>query len=240
MRWERPGIATGRPCCSSIRMFAKRCSTLMPKYQHHCKQNPTSVGQSIHFAQNNRHEISYRQIISTKRHVQCIDACPKALEYFRRHKIHFNKDGIQQCAATLFRCLNSLDGLKFYQAHNCNQFVHHIDNCLENCAFWGEYKGVRSPGEGHCFFLHSLVNSLNIQNPFDWCLSLQNGINAICNETMENSQSYMQCFDTNVENDILQSLLRDYIFKERYDTLLGDLMPFIATKSIGVNMYVIT
>ena len=32
---------------------------------------------------------------------------------------------------------------------------------------------------------------------------------------MENNQSYMQCFDTNVENDnILQSLFRDYKLKK--------------------------
>ena len=41
--------------------------------------------------------------------VQCIDACPKALEYFRRDMVHFNKDGIQQYAATLARCLESLN-----------------------------------------------------------------------------------------------------------------------------------
>ena len=58
------------------------------------------------------------KMCSTKRHVQCIDACPKALEYFRRDMIHFNKDGIQQYAATLVGCLNSLDGLNFHQAHN--------------------------------------------------------------------------------------------------------------------------
>ena len=41
--------------------------------------------------------------------VLCIDACPKALEYFRRDMVHFNKDGIQQYAATLAGCLESLN-----------------------------------------------------------------------------------------------------------------------------------
>ena len=58
---------------------------------------------------------------------------------------------------------------------------------------------------------------------------------------MKNSQMYMPCFDTNTGNhDILHSLLRDYVLNKRYDTMFGDLIPFIAAKSIGVNIFVIT
>ena len=99
---------------------------------------------------------------------------------------------------------------------------------------------VRSPGDGHCF-LYSLVDSFNSQNPIDIRVSLQHLINAICDETMKNSQMYMPCFDTNTGNhDILHSLLRDYVLNKRYDTMFGDLIPFIAAKSIGVNIFVIT
>ena len=63
----------------------------------------------------------------------------------------------------------------------------------------------------------------------------------MCDETMKNNQMYMPCFDTNTGNhDILHSLLRDYVINKRYNTLFGDLIPFIAAKSIGVNIFVIT
>ena len=86
-----------------------------------------------------------------------------------------------------------------------------------------------------------MVDSFNSQNPINIRLSAQHVINAICDETMKNSQMYIPCFDTNAGNhDILHSPLRDYVINKMYDTLFGDLIPFIAAKSIGVNIFVIT
>ena len=66
--------------------------------------------------------------------------------------IYFNEDGIQQYAATLVGSLNSTDGLNVYQADNCNQFVHHNNNCLENGAFLGRLQGGQVTRRRSLFF----------------------------------------------------------------------------------------
>ena len=94
---------------------------------------------------------------------------------------------------------------------NCIQFLHHINNGLQNGVLWRDYRVVRSPGDSHCC-LYSLVDSFNSQNPINIRLSVQHVINAICDETMKNSQMYKSCFDTNTVNyDILHLLQRNYV-----------------------------
>ena len=97
--------------------------------------------------------------------------------------------------------------------HLCDEVNKHL-NCN---TFWSNHKVVKSPGDGHCF-IHAAANSLNVNSsmptPFDDVSVI---LKQLSDETMHNSNRYVDFIDGNGRGSLLQGL-NEYVNNRRYDT----------------------
>ena len=105
---------------------------------------------------------------------------------------------------------------------------------LINCQFWDNYKVLKCPGDGHCFF-HAVVASYNAQ---------VNPNNAIENQTLleqikvESTSNYDQ-YVVNYENESIDEFMTDmnnYICHKHYDSLFGDLVLMITSAILHIKI----
>ena len=108
-----------------------------------------------------------------------------------------------------------------------------------NCnTFWSNHKVVKSPGDGHCF-IHAAANSLNVNSTMPTPLDDVSVIlKQLSDETMHNSNRYVDFIDGNGRGSLLQGL-NEYVNNRRYDTSFGDLVPIIIANALSVSLLII-
>ena len=129
----------------------------------------------------------------------------------------------------------STDYLSQYDSkHLCDEVNKHL-NCN---TLWSNHKVVKSPGDGHCF-IHAAANSLNVNSsmptPFDDVSVI---LKQLSDETMHNSNRYVDFIDGNGRGSLLQGL-HEYVNNRRYDTSFGDLVPIIIANALSVSLLII-
>ena len=98
------------------------------------------------------------------------------------------------------------------------------------------YKVSKPKGDGHCF-LHSLISSLKSQHRI--YINYNSLKNYIIDECGKSIGKYLDLFPKG-SVEIFTHQMNEYVWHKKYNSLFGDILPFIAADIIGMPIVIIS
>ena len=126
------------------------------------------------------------------------------------------------CTHTPSQDKSAMTSTNFLSQRDSKLFCDEVHKDLNCNTFWSNHRVVKSPGDRHCF-IYSAANSLSVNSsmptPVD---DLSVILKHLSDETVHNSDRYVDFIDGNGRGSLLQGLNEYiYIIKERLETYSG-------------------